>query len=215
MMIRVVPALLTFMFLVPSNALAEASSESSQDPVKNRADQEPRERLFVTDLDLGVIWFASPKLASGLMLRTALDYRPDRDSFGYLRLNLDSTSTTIDEPSTNTRQGFSAPLPFTDVAFGPGARFGDGVLRIALTAQLGVGVYSLPGISGDQVLRIETSTRVAGLARLQAALELYLGADMDSALTMELLGQRYFGRPEWSGWEGWAAGLLVGLSSEI
>jgi len=196
-------------------ALAAPASSLAEAPPEEEPEEELKERLFVTDLDLGYVWFLSPELAGGFMVRTALDYRPDDDSIGYLRLNLDATSSTIEVAPTDTRQGFSSPLSFNDLVFGGGVRFGDGVVRTAVTAQAGVAIYGLPELTGTDVLTIETSTRVAGAARLQAALELYIGEDLDSALTLELLGQRYFGRPEWAGRDGWSGGLLIGISSEL
>ncbi|MEO1266999.1 MAG: hypothetical protein AAFX99_02810 [Myxococcota bacterium] len=169
--------------------------------------------LFMTALDMGVLWNANPELGEGFMVRTAADYRFRSIEGPFLRLNIDSTTARYKQEPGDDRPGFSATMSLNDILLGGGYRLGEGDLQIALAIQGGVVIYGLPKLEGDEVLTVNTTTEVAGAARASAALEYYI--EPDAALTVELINQYYWGQEVWSNTDAWSLGLVFGITTTL
>lgn len=169
-------------------------------------------QLLMTEFDLGLVWFRNSALSEGFWIRTALDYQPWSERV-FFRLNIDAMSARFSQAPGEARPGFDTPLSINDVVVGSGYRWDLGTLHALLCAQVGVAVYGLPVLQGEQVLTLTTVTKVAGAARVQAGVEYDIVPD--AALTLKVLGQRYWGAAEWRGADGWAMGVLLGIVTEL
>lgn len=171
-----------------------------------------RERVFMPEFELGAMAFPRDDLSLGFVARTSMEYRPDRLRAPFLRITYDATTASFVQPATETLPELRGPYAAHDILLGGGYRVGSQTVQGVFGFAGGLRLDALPRLIEDEALEISTRTRVGAAARLSMGVEVYV--EEESAITLELLGQRMWG-PIWSGSDAWAFGALVGFTSSL
>ena len=193
-------------------ASAEASESSAEDASADTALLSESERVFMPEFEFGVMAYGRRDIGVGFIARTALEYRPSLGSDWFARLTYDTTSASF----TTSGQGDLPQLRGThsahDVLLGGGYRVGSNAVQAAFGLQGGLHLDALPRLVESDALEITAATRAGAALRASVGLELYV--EPESAVTVEVLGQRLWG-PDWQGDTGWAGGATLGFTTSL
>ncbi len=169
------------------------------------------EKLIGTYFELGYISENSDFLGSGLLFKSAIEYRLKKTNHIFIRLNTDNYD--VDYLLTDL-ENFSAEVTgsasMTDIILGPGYRKGNDNTLFYILIQSGLKLYSFPAVSNsnDVVLVFPDGDNVF-TTRITAGFEYYF--DSTFAFTVEVFqNQVWEEKGFWKDKKG-AWGISVGL----
>lgn len=185
---------------------AAMAAEPSEQP------EEARERFFMPEIEVGVIWSGDPDISPGLTFRTSVEWRLRRIQAPFARFSYDSTNARIVRRDLGEVVSLTAGLATHDLIAGGGMRFGPPALQGTASLQGGVQITGLPELQGDEAdLVIGQRTRWSGVLVGGLGVEWYF--NQRTALTVESTGRVLIGRD--IGTRALGAGFTVGVTTEL
>ena len=191
--------LLASLSLLTTQAMAEPSPE-------------PGGRFFMPAAEIGPVWFSTPKLGTGLMVRTSMDYRFRRLRAPFLRLAYDATTAPFSS-AAGSGPSLTANASIHDLLVGGGFRAGSDRLQVVPSLQAGVQLAQLPYLESEPgAVGVGTRTQLSGLVVAGLGAEYFVTPEV--ALTAEFTG-RVAGPFTSDSVPGEAVGFTVGLSTSL
>ncbi|MEM7372470.1 MAG: hypothetical protein AAF587_27870 [Bacteroidota bacterium] len=170
------------------------------------------DRIFNSYLEVGLLAERSPQLGTGLILKSAFEYRWKGVNHPFIRFNFDQYDpiyhlNSAEDPGNILNEAAS----ITDMLLGPGYRFGKQALRMTVAFQAGIKSYTTPiriTETTPDLIYMEGGNWIPA-SRLTAGMEYYL--DDFFAISLEL-----FQNQAWSAVDYWknrktAFGISIGL----
>ncbi|MEM6925540.1 MAG: hypothetical protein AAF602_01330 [Myxococcota bacterium] len=168
------------------------------------------ERVFLPEFEFGVMGYGRRDIGVGFVARTSIEYRPALTNAGFARLTYDTTSASFSTPMGEGLPRLRGTHSAHDVLVGGGYRTGSETVQVAFGVQGGLHLDAIPRLVESDALEVSAATRVGAAVRGSVGVELYI--EPESAVTLEVLGQRMWG-PIWQARDGWAGGATAGFTT--
>ena len=145
------------------------------------------ERIFLPALEVGYINHLSKNLSGGLIVKTSIEYRINKNSELFTRLNFDTYDAQYQLEKVNDLTNvISGSVLFSDLLIGGGYRLGKIKKRFFILLQPGLKFYYYPRADKtNAIINIEQNSKKIFTSRITLGFEYYINDK--NAISLDIL----------------------------